>query len=48
MPINKNLGALIYAGLMLLMIFMMPLYGDPAIVVWASKIMSKTGFAYDP
>jgi hypothetical protein len=33
MLINKNLGVLIYAGLMLLMIFIMPLYGDPAIVV---------------
>jgi hypothetical protein len=48
MLINKNLGVLIYAGLMLLMIFIMPLYGDPAIVVWSSKITAKTGFAYDP
>jgi hypothetical protein len=48
MLINKNLGVLIYAGLIFLMIFMMPLYGDPAIVVWSSKITSKTGFAYDP
>jgi len=27
---------------------MMPPYGDPAVVIWTSKVMSKTGFPYDP
>jgi hypothetical protein len=27
---------------------MIPPYGDPAVVIWTSKVMSKTGFPYDP
>lgn len=30
------------------LIFVSPLYGDPAVVYWTSKVMRKTGFAYDP
>jgi len=45
--VNKS-GVLIYSTLLIFIILMVPLYGDPAIVVWTSKIMSITGFAYDP
>jgi hypothetical protein len=27
---------------------MIPPYGDPAVVIWTSKVMSETGFPYDP
>lgn len=39
---------IIYFILLCLLILITPPYGDPAVVLWTSKIMSKTGFPYDP
>ena len=42
------LTLLVYFVFLCLLILMMPPYGDPAVVIWTSKVMSKTGFPYDP
>ena len=44
----SKLAVIVYSFLMYAIIFMMPPYGDPAIVIWTSKVMSITGFSYDP
>lgn len=44
----SKLAIIIYLILVYTIIFMMPPYGDPAIVIWTSKVMSITGFSYDP
>ena len=38
----------LYFLLLCIIILIMPPYGDPAIVIWTSKVMSITGFSYDP
>jgi len=43
-----KLAILIYFILLCTIILMMPPYGDPAVVIWTSKVMSITGFSYDP
>lgn len=30
------------------LVFLTPLYGDPAVVFWTAKVMKITGFPYDP
>jgi hypothetical protein len=42
------LTLLAYFVFLCLLILMIPPYGDPAVVIWTSKVMSKTGFPYDP
>ena len=42
------LTLLAYFVFLCLLILMIPPYGDPAVVIWISKVMSKTGFPYDP
>jgi len=42
------LTLLVYFVFLCLLILMMPPYGDPAVVIWTSKVMSVTGFPYDP
>jgi len=42
------LTLLAYFVFLCLLILMMPPYGDPAVVIWTSKVMSVTGFPYDP
>jgi len=39
---------LTYFILLCMIILIVPPYGDPAIVIWTSKVMSITGFPYDP
>jgi len=43
-----KLAILAYFILLCTVILITPPYGDPAIVIWTSKIMSITGFPYDP
>jgi hypothetical protein len=43
-----KLAILAYFILLCTVILITPPYGDPAIVIWTSKIMSITGFSYDP
>jgi len=38
----------LYFTLLPMVILIAPPYGDPAIVIWTSKIMSIAGFPYDP
>ncbi|MEM3014973.1 MAG: hypothetical protein QXN91_04825 [Nitrososphaerota archaeon] len=37
-----------YVVATVVLIFITPLYGDPAVVYWTGKVMRSTGFAYDP
>jgi hypothetical protein len=48
MPQKNMLPLLAYFVFLCLLILMMPPYGDPAVVIWTSKVMSVTGFPYDP
>jgi|GEM_PF-1428098 len=43
-----KLAILTYLTLLCVIILIMPPYGDPAVVIWTSKVMSITGFSYDP
>lgn len=43
-----DLKLIVYVIAILFLVFTPPLYGHPAIVYWAGKVMRKTGFAYDP
>jgi len=43
-----KLAILTYFILLCTIILIVPPYGDPAIVIWTSKVMSITGFSYDP
>ena len=43
-----NLTIIVYFISLCLLILITPPYGDPAVVLWTSKIMSITGFPYDP
>jgi len=43
-----KIAILVYVLILSLVILMMPPYGDPAIVIWTSKVMFITGFPYDP
>ena len=43
-----KLAILTYLTLLCVIILIMPPYGDPAVVIWTSKVMSMTGFPYDP
>jgi len=48
MPQKNVLPLLAYFVFLCLLILMVPPYGDPAVVLWTSKVMSMTGFPYDP
>lgn len=46
---DVNKGAILaYILLLSVITLIIPAYGDPAIVIWTSRIMSVTGFPYDP
>ncbi|MEM2731809.1 MAG: hypothetical protein QXK19_07245 [Nitrososphaerota archaeon] len=45
---KANLTIIVYFISLCLLILITPPYGDPAVVLWTSKIMSITGFPYDP
>ena len=37
-----------YITIFCFLVLLIPLYGDPAVVFWTSKVMLLTGFPYDP
>ena len=45
---HHNFFLLTYIVIFCLLVLLIPLYGDPAVVFWTSKVMSLTGFPYDP
>lgn len=52
---NTNPGSLkssfivvTYVVATIILVFITPLYGDPAVVYWTGKVMRSMGFAYDP
>ncbi|MCS7146075.1 MAG: hypothetical protein NZ938_05240, partial [Aigarchaeota archaeon] len=48
MRIDHYFAVAIYPALLVLLVYITPLYGDPAVVFWTGKVMHETGFAYDP
>ena len=43
-----KLAIFTYFIFLCMIILIVPPYGDPAIVIWTSKVMSRTGFPFDP
>jgi len=48
MRLHDHLFLIIYVVAFCLLTSLIPLYGDPAVVFWTSRVMSLTGFPYDP
>ena len=44
----NNFLLITYITILCFLILLIPLYGDPAVVFWTSKVMLLTGFPYDP
>lgn len=45
---NVKPTIIVYFFFLCLLILITPPYGDPAVVLWTSKVMARTGFPYDP